>query len=133
MSTINFQNLLLKQKQQQRHSKQNITISNLNGKMTQNKPNFRMIKPATISIINPTIVSVPTIVSTVSNVSNVSTVSNVSVSDSTVSVINPTIVDPISVINPTIVEQSDNINNNFTLKYIKGKIMNDYGNLYKTS
>ena len=131
MSTINFQNLLLKQKQQQRHSKQNITISNLNGKMTQNKPNFRMIKPATISIINPTIVSVPTIVSNVSNVSNVSVI-NPTIVDP-VSVINPTIVDPISVINPTIVEHSDNINNNFTLKYIKGKIMNDYGNLYKTS
>jgi hypothetical protein len=166
MNAINLKNIQLKQKQQQRHSKQNVTITNLyTNKLVQTKPIFRVmpsIKPTYVSIAVPIIVEsvpvpVPIIVESVPVpvpiiVESVPVpvpiiVESVPVPIIVESVPVPIIVEPVPVpiivesvpvpiiveSVPIVIEESVNINNNFTLQYIKSKIMADYSNLYKSA
>ena len=133
MSTINFKNLQLKQKQQLRYSKQNITITNLNSnKLAQPKQIFRFI---------PTI-KPSTTISTSSNIVMVEPSSNAVIEPIIVTPVEPIIVTPVEPIivtpvEPIIVTPVEPIivtpNSSFTLQYIKSKIMSDYGNLYKSA
>jgi len=118
MSADILKKLQLKQKQQQRHSKQNVTITNLYAnKLVQSKPIFRVM-PSTqsipiaepVSIILPVLPIIPII--------------------PIIPIVKPIVVESLPDI---IIEESANINTQFNLQYIKSKIMADYSHLYKTA